>query len=423
MILPAPRRRWLRRVLIVGCGSVCLLLLTDLVLVLVGDHRLAAIEARLQAAGAPMTLAEAIPQVPVAENAAPLEEAACLLLTADQGPGASLAGDGLPEPYATLLAGHQFGDAPPADALHVLSSPRFLQIHALLAEAAQRPRCAYTIEWERGAAVQVPVLAAGRDLVRLECLRAEALAARGDAEGTVEDLRIAAALARHTAQCPLLIALITADAESATTLSALQGILQRATPTPAVLHAIAGGLRSEPRWSEAVRALDAERVAFAWPFFRHGLGWWPLRNWDEAAYDQCLLAARTAFAAGQVPAMPVVPRWCAVTQLLLPALTMIGNGIARADRYDSFAQTALALEQARLSGSLPSELAPLLADDPSLAARLGPVRYQRTSAGWTLDATDVPTAAATSASPHPGGNRLLHWHAGGPAAASARPGQ
>ena len=206
-------------------------------------HQLDVVERDIAAHGLPLLPEQVIPKIPEHGNAAHDYEKAFVLLSLD---GDSIYGretaSSLSSSYQRIYENvsreqilHKKDDALRKDIMDqgnwplneqeeawtTLSSPDFDRIRLLLIEAGRQPSCVFSMHWEEGAAMRMPMLQAMKQAASLLCVHALLSRQHGQDDAAMDDFSAALGMALHTQQIPLIVSDLYACAEEMTCLRTL----------------------------------------------------------------------------------------------------------------------------------------------------------------------------------------------------------
>ena len=288
----------------------------------------------------------------------------------------------------------------------------------LLREGAAMPHCRYPIDLTEGLALELPHLKHFKDAAGLLCLEAVWCAEHGDAERATDAIATSLKVADTLAEEPVIISQLVRQSCKSRTVSTLEAVLNRTSPTGERLSALQEALAASYDPNATARALAGERC-FCNAVFRNptapGLSTVsPSRpaailvacaravglldvSWaiyldlmDESIRAAQLEPWRRQEAAEVVQAQAEeVHKIHVMVHTLMPAgARVVTIGVANLARLQT-ARTAVAVERYRLTnGRLPERLPdlvpeylPCIPPDPFDGA---PLRYQKRENGFVV---------------------------------------
>lgn len=202
------------------------------------------------------------PPVPESQNAAPLYRRIGTLLAEERKRGGDTLWDGYLKPTRTEQ------NRVAAKAVVQRLGPVF----TLAQQAAARPGCDYTRQWEKGAEVLFPEYARLRELARLLAAQALLQIEAGDPLAAAETLRVAGVVARHINE-PTLIAFIVQVAVAAIAVIPFTELLNRFGDRTEVIAAAERANAAFANQMDVEHALRGEAWFGVWRFeqYRRGL--------------------------------------------------------------------------------------------------------------------------------------------------------
>jgi len=392
-------------------GIAIALIGTHAILTAITGARMRAAYKALEDAGRPMTAAEIIPpEIPESENAAPLYLEAFEALK-------DLKDEEWFVEFEDIAAEKELPTNGLAVAKEALSRPEIQEVLQLLKKAAAKPQCRFERDWSAGAGLLLPEVAQTRNAARV--VKMSALA--NDAPGAVDDLILGLNLAAHLDPDPILICQLVKIAIANMMLETAQDVFQQKTVADADATRLSARIASMRGSEGFIRSFDGERVLLGeWAFnlfttrkgseelaslagdsspvvmFYGGRLLKPLWQADHAAYLR-LMHAMTQEAIKPVyeaesiddKLEEMIPRYCILTRVLLPALGKMGRINADAEAKLTMTQTGIALIRHKTRhGAYPEDTAAidndLLAKWPTDPFTGKPFIYRSTAEGAVL---------------------------------------
>ncbi|MDA1316304.1 MAG: hypothetical protein O2968_23565 [Acidobacteria bacterium] len=385
----------------------------------------------LRAEGRPMELREIVPPaIPNDDNAALVYNAAVQMLQAE--PPVKL--DGYATPSGRVIGNlfEQLGDVvstvlgSPTNtvaaehAARLLDHPRVVEFLATIERGSERAGYRQELDYTQGAGLLLPHLSDNRAVSRTLSALARRQAAAGKTDAAWRTVRTGIRFADSLRDEPILISQLVRVSQLAIAVNALQAVAEVAPPSVddcAKLEMLLASIESR---ETLVRTFDAERLLLGEWGFRQPASVLPGLVGDVDGYSKYLLTLRfvlpllgrrdhaaylhvihgyTRNAAESYAPEDVgigdqmlkeVPRYCILTQMLLPALSA-----SKAKFTSMIAQarvTRAGLAAIRFKhehGAFPSDLQALKlanADDPFTSK---PLIYRTTDRGFTIYSVDV----------------------------------
>lgn len=382
----------------------------------------------LRAEGRPMELREIVPpEIPAAENAALVYNAAIRMLEAE--PPVKL--DGYTPPSGRVIGNlfEQLGyvvstalDSPTntvaaEHAARLFDHPRVVEFLATIERGSERPGCRQELNYSKGADLLLPHIGENRNVSRTLSVLARQQAASGKADAAwntaVQGIRFADSLRTE----PILISQLVRVAQVAIAVNALQAVAEVAPPSADDCAKLESLLASFESREALVRSLDGDRLLLGeWAFklpvsaIPHLTGknfecmmvlsgvLTPLKRLDHAAYLRIMryyaCNAAEPYAPGDAgigdQMINAVPRYCFLTWSLVPAVSatkaQFTAMIARV-RVTRAGLAAIRFKQEH--GAYPADLQVLKlanADDPFTSK---PLIYRPADRGFTLYSVGV----------------------------------
>jgi hypothetical protein len=274
-------RRSLGRRVALGCGGliglvIILVVAAYLILQAVGARQVNAAVARIKASGAPTTWEEAIPPpVPDDQNAALLYEKAfaAIILTKPAPPRPKYPAYPYPNPSDRNQARQTLTDYLSA-ATRAQRKPLENGIRKVLAdnaqalsfarEAAKRPKCRFTRNWDAAVAMLMPELSKLRDLSRLASARAVLHADAGDLAGALQSWSLDLSMVNHLESDPTLLGQLDRYSMLQIAAVSLAQILQDRRPSPEQCRRLAQALGGINVGDAFITSFEAERASDLW---------------------------------------------------------------------------------------------------------------------------------------------------------------
>jgi hypothetical protein len=370
--------------------------------------------AELEADGRPMSANEIIPPpLGIAENAAPLYEAAALQLRARAAGGTTLFEelsslaknilDKEPEPhqvarFAELLESNEVGAA-----------------LKLVDEGASRAGYRSELDYSKGAEILLRHLPELRGLTWIQCARARMEAAEGDPEKAWRTILLTLNLADALRTEPILISQLVRIAQLRIVTSAIRGMCSVRMPDPGVAGELQQKVRGFEDQQPLVLAFDGERLLMGeWGFrlprkelptllgmndenpflpLEGSLGLKPLRQADHAAYlrlmgDQAKMAL-LPYSAEDEPHLERrfsrIPVYYVLTRVMTPALARAKTRHMEMVALAKVTRAGLAAMKYRTEhGAYPADLSVLEMADAQDPFGGGPLRYEPRENGFIL---------------------------------------
>ncbi len=183
---------------------------------------------KMKAAGEPLTIEEIMPpEVPDAENAAPLYQQAFTLLDLSQADE-----DAWSELHNSISHPRKAKTASVATLEQIVgkNAPAI----KLLAAAAQRPRCAFPVDWSAGFRAQFDHLTKLRTCAKLLALKIAMHAIQEETAEALDTAQVSLAMSKPLQREPRIVSQITAYAiQSITLLPLQQALIEHSAPTSA----------------------------------------------------------------------------------------------------------------------------------------------------------------------------------------------
>lgn len=321
------------------------------VLLGLSNRRLRQAYAALQADGRPMKAAQIIPAaVPDPDNAVIVYQAVVLQLKAERVGQEDLLTH-LGKLSAGILTNTSF--APSLDGFRELSHRKaVMEGMQALETGSAKPGYRYDLDYSKGAWMLLPHLADLRNLTRILCAAAHLQAVDGDHAAAWRTLATSLRMADGGKAEPILVSQLVRMAQFGMTAETLQTICNNTRPTAEQQATIEELLTRFDDNASLIMAMDAERVLFGeWAFnlpysellktsgmvdagtvgLSPAMMFAPGRHRDHAAYLEIMHAfaknASQAYSTNDVVRMErmidAVPRYCSLTRLLVPALSMV----------------------------------------------------------------------------------------------------
>ena len=354
---------------------------------------------QLRASGRPMSPEEIIPpQVPVADNAAPLYASAFALLESETADGKTLFNQ-LGDAARDYSADQPDSDEKRAAFEPLLSNETVAQALALVEEASARPHCNFDLPYQQGTLLRVPHVNGFLKITRALSAKAlwEAQRGNGAAAWRIQETQLRVADALRTE--PVLISALVRISQYKTALASIRNIHQR-TPLDAETAArLTALLATGDDVGPYALALDGERLVFGeWAFewiHTHNLyeftppmkefncirwlmerypNYVPARQADHAFYLRALGQVADAASLNlwdPLPRGPValdqhIPWYATISRIVLPALSQSRIRMVQLQANVRVMRAGLALLRHKdAHGAYPATLAEI---DPSFLA-------------------------------------------------------
>lgn len=381
----------------------------------------------LRADGRPMTAAAIIPkEVPVADNAAPLYEAAVKMLKAEQ--PLALTGCALPDKetdktlfdQAVRVAEIAISSPTNVEAAacmgQILRNEVVREAIAVIARGTARPRCRNELDYRQGPGLLLPHLASYRGLSRLLSAEARRQAADGDSAGAwrtaLTGLRFADALREE----PILISQLVRMAQMDLAAKAIRSMAVMAPPAVGDLAELDRRLVAVEDTAPAILGFDGERLLCGEWVWDHPLS--PLLDLQGegvtrsslffSAYPTILRPAYIRDHAAYLSVMRVytrmaaqpwsrddgslgdrlvddVPRYCILTRMLTPALGAYKKRCVATTAAARVTRVGLAvLRHKQEKGAYPASLAELNLGEMKDPFSGQPLIYRPSATGFLL---------------------------------------
>lgn len=318
---------------------VVILFITHTVMVSATWKRLEAELAYLKSKGEPLTLRELVgPKIPDAENGAVIYEQAFQMMK-------------LPQMQNHVEAITAFDPATTDAQEWVKISPSLAKVQPIFviaANAQERSKCQFGVDWDAGAAAVFPHYADLRNLVRLLAVDVVAKARAGKSEEAINSLKLAYRLNRSIENDPILIGLLVQIVMIRIANNATRSCTEQANFSENSAKMLYDELGKIDLPRGLVRAMQGERALGIWCFNNIGpqggmmgsgfdptkyVSSYPLRplfNLDRATYlrlmrlqvEQSRLSCLEMKRRGITPVLdPNVPKYAVVSRILFPVFT------------------------------------------------------------------------------------------------------
>lgn len=295
--------------------------------------------------GEPLTLAELIPTVPDAQNAAPVYQRA---------------NDTLPAPVQQIIGNGRAG----RDTLTRQELATCRIAIALTRQAAAMPQCSFPRNLQDPLNDTFPHLSMLRQLMRLMRQQALQEAQEGQVGPALADTKVIFKISHHLAAEPNLIGWLTAVSVGSVGYRTLDEILPQAKLTRGQGRAVLAGL-PDTDWSQALRhAMIGERAMGLWSF--ETLHHYPIWKLDEIQYlrfmqrtityerQPSFVAQTTASSGNEIYATPA---YALITRTLAPVYSGLLINRDKVEVLSQLAEVAVALDVYRTAnGRYPARL-------------------------------------------------------------------